>query len=266
MGLTRHLVGCCAAALFVPPALCAPTTDWAATGESWSYEATPYLHAAGLEGTLGAHGVTTHTDLSFGDVLSKLDLAFEGAFLARQGPVSLQMDLEYFRLTDDAERSVTGPLGRATVLGKLDATAKLWILQGNAGYRVLDGKTKVDLIGGLRYTRLDADLDLHGTLSIGDSVFGASRKLSGSQDWVDAVVGAHIFHPLSDAVSLMGYVDAGGGGSDHTWQALAGVNWQFAKGYTLKLGYRELSWDYSHSGVVWDMKLHGPYVGLGIRF
>jgi opacity protein-like surface antigen len=64
----------------------------------------------------------------------------------------------------------------------------------------------------------------------------------------------------------MGYVDVGGGGSDFTWQALAGVDWEFAKGRTLRLGYRELSWDYSHGGVVWDMKMHGPYAGLGFRF
>jgi opacity protein-like surface antigen len=233
---------------------------------AWSYEATPYLHAAGLDGTIGAGRVRAHTDISFSDVLSHLDIALQGQFLARKGPLSLGLDAEYIRLSDDGSRSVTGPEGRATVQGKLDATSTLSILQGTIGYRVLDGQTKVDLVGGLRATGLDADLDLDGSLSVGDAVFGKSRSLSGSREWVDIVGGARISHTISDQVTLSGYVDVGGGGSNLTWQALVGLNWQVAKDYTVKLGYRELSWDYSSGGVVWDMKLHGPYVGLGIRF
>jgi opacity protein-like surface antigen len=234
--------------------------------DAWSYEATPYLHAAGLNGTIGAGRVTTHTDISFSDVLSHLDLALQGQFLARKGPLSLGLDAEYIRLSDDGSRSVTGPEGRATVLGKLDATSTLAILQGTVGYRILDEQTKVDIIGALRATRLDADLDLDGTLSVGDAVFGRSRSVSGSRDWIDAVVGARILHAISDQVTLSGYADVGGGGSNLTWQVLAGVNWRVAKDYTVKLGYRELSWDYSGGGVVWDMKMRGPYFGLGIRF
>jgi opacity protein-like surface antigen len=252
--------------LLAQAALCAPA-------DGWTYEATPFLNAAGLSGTVGARGVTADVNLSFGDILDKLDIAFEAAFLARKGPLSLQTDLEFFLLSDDVGRSVTGPAGRATVSGELDATSKLWIWQANAGYRVLDDQTKVDLVGGMRLTGLEADLDLHGRLSVGDEVFGASRHLSGSRVWVDGVVGARVAHQLSDRVSLLGYVDAGAGGSDFTWQALAGVDWQFARGRTLKVGYRGLSWNYSSnstrgasSGIVWDMKLHGPYVGLGIRF
>jgi hypothetical protein len=193
-------------------------------------------------------------------------MALQGELVARKGPVSLGLDAEYIRLSDDGTRAVTGPEGRATVQGKLDATSTLSILQGMIGYRVLDEQTKVDLVGGLRVTGLDADLDLDGTLSVGDAVFGKGRSLSGSRDWVDVVGGVRIAHAISDQVTLSGYVDVGGGGSSLTWQALVGVNWQVARDYTVKLGYRELSWDYSSGGVVWDTKLHGPYIGLGIRF
>jgi opacity protein-like surface antigen len=259
MGPTRHFAAAFALAAILLPVHAEPV-------EPWWYEATPYLHAAGLKGTLGARGVTTHADISFSDVLSDLDLALQGTLVAHKGPLSLGLDVEYIDLSDDASRSVTGPGGRASVLGKLDATSKLSIVQGTAGYRVLDERTKVDLLGGFRATQLDADLDLRGTLSVGDEVFGRSRSLGGSETWVDAIVGARVFHPVSEKVTLMGYVDVGGGGSDFTWQALAGVDWEFAKGRTLRLGYRELSWDYSHGGIVWDMKMHGPYAGLGFRF
>jgi hypothetical protein len=259
MRLTRHVVASFVAAALTRPAYSEPV-------ENWSYEATPYLHAAGLKGTIGGRGVTTHTDISFGDVLSHLDIALQGTFVARKGPLSLGLDAEYIRLSDEDSRSVTGPAGRATVQGKLEATITLSILQGTVGYLVYDKETRIDLIGALRATKLNADLDLKGTLSVGDDVFGKSRSIDGSKDWVDVVAGARILHPISDQVALMGYFDVGAGGSDRTWQFVAGVNWQVARDYTVKLGYRELSWDYSSGGVVWDMKIRGPYAGLGIRF
>ena len=150
--------------------------------------------------------------------------------------------------------------------GGLNATSTLWVLEATGGYRVLDEQTKVDLVGGVRMTGLYDYFDLNGSLSVGDEAFGRSRSLSGSRVWADGVVGARMLHPISDQVTLFGYAEVGTGDSKFTWQALAGVNWQVAKGYDIRFGYRELAWNYSSSGVVWDMKLRGPYVGLGIRF
>jgi opacity protein-like surface antigen len=254
-----YLIACSAAVAAAQAAHADPA-------DTWTYEATPYLHAAGLHGTVGAGRVSAPVDLSSSDVLSDLDIAFQGAFTARKGQLSFDLDAEYVKLSDDGSKSVTGPRGRATVLGSLDAESTLSILQGNVGWRILDEQTKLDIIGGLRLTRLHADLDLNGTLSAGDEVFGASRNLSDSKTWADGVVGARVLHTISDQVTLMGYADLGGGDSRLTWQALAGVNWRFKKNYDLRFGYRELSWDYSGGGLTWDVKMRGPYVGLGIRF
>jgi hypothetical protein len=259
MRLARYLIACSTLAAATQPAHAEPD-------QAWTYEATPYLHAAGLHGTIGAGRVRAPVDLSFDDVLSHLDIALQGSLLMRKGPLSFVFDAEYVSLSDEGSRSVTGPFGRATVLGKLDATISVSILQAIAGYRVLDEQAKVDVVGGMRMTGLHADLDLHGTLSVGDEAFGAKRSLSDTRVWADGVVGARVLYPVSDQVTLLGYVDVGGGGSRLTWQALAGVNWQVARDYDVRFGYRELSWDYSSDRVVWDVKLKGPYIGLGIRF
>jgi opacity protein-like surface antigen len=256
-----YLIAC--SAIATAAAQAAP----AEPAETWTYEATPYLNAAGLYGTVGARRVTAPVDLSSSDILSHLDFIFQGAFLARKGQLSFGLDAEYVRLSDDGSRSVTGPRGRADVLGSLDAKITLSILQGNVGWRILDEQTKLDIIGGLRLTRLHGELDLNGTLSVGDEVFGASRSLSDSKTWADGVVGARVQHPVSDKVTLLGYADVGGGGSNLTWQVLAGLNWQVNKNYDVRFGYREISWDYSgSSGLIWHTKMRGPYVGLGIRF
>ena len=97
-------------------------------------------------------------------------------------------------------------------------------------------------------------------------LFGGSLSEDGSESWVDAVVGLHAVHSVSDVVSLVGYADIGAGGSDLTYQFMGGVNWEFNEGYTAKIGYRYLYWDYEDGGTVWDMTASGPYLGLGIRF
>jgi hypothetical protein len=107
-------------------------------------------------------------------------------------------------------------------------------------------------------TKLSADLDLVGP--------GNSISVGSDDNWTDAVVGVRVLHPVADNVELLGYADVGAGGSDLTWQVVAGVNWEFAKGFTLKAGYRHMYWDYEDGGTVWDMSASGPYLGLGIRF
>jgi opacity protein-like surface antigen len=49
-----------------------------------------------------------------------------------------------------------------------------------------------------------------------------------------------------------------------TWQAVAGLNWAFAEHWSLTLAYRALGID--RSGAVEDGILHGPLLGLGLRF
>jgi opacity protein-like surface antigen len=74
--------------------------------------------------------------------------------------------------------------------------------------------------------------------------------------------------PFAEHWSAMLYGDIGGFGvgSDITYQAIAGVNWQFAQHFSAKLGYRYLYQDYENNGFVWKMAAYGPYLGLGIRF
>jgi opacity protein-like surface antigen len=64
------------------------------------------------------------------------------------------------------------------------------------------------------------------------------------------------------------YADIGGfgAGSDITYQALAGVSWQYSETFAANAGYRYFYQDYENDGFVWDMAAHGFYAGLGIRF
>ena len=69
-------------------------------------------------------------------------------------------------------------------------------------------------------------------------------------------------------MNLTGYADVGGFGaaSDFTYQLSVGLNDAFSKAITGKFGYRYLSVDYDKGSFLYDMKLDGLYIGVGIRF
>lgn len=238
----------------------------AAETDGWQYELTPYLLAAGLNGEVGVGGVTANVDASFSDILENLDAGFMAVFTAQNGPWTLGLDAVYMNLESESSGAVVGPGGVVSAGGRLDLENSLYVYQGTLAYRVLDEKARVDVLGALRFTRLEADVDVAVQFTPGIVFPGGGTSAGGSESWTDFVVGARVLYPVSDTVALLGYADVGGGGSDLTYQLLAGMNWDFSRNLSAKVGYRYLYWDYENDGTVWDMAGSGPYLGLGIRF
>lgn len=238
----------------------------ASSHDSWQFEFTPYLFGSSLSGTTGVNNVTADVDVSFSDILKNLDSGFMAMFEARKGPWGFGFDGVYFRLKDQKTSSWQGPGGIGSATGELDATMTEQIYGLSVGYRLMDARTKVDLLGIARYTQLDTDLNLVTTT--GPLLPGGTRNLSASESWWDPVIGVRVLVPFAERWSLVGYADIGGFGvgSDITYQVIAGVNWQFPETLSLKLGYRYFYQDYQNNGFVWDMAAHGMYAGVGFRF
>lgn len=234
--------------------------------DAWQFEVTPYLFGAGLNGTTGIGPVTSNVDVSFKDLLENLDSGFMALFEARKGQWMFGVEGVYFKLKDEGVKSWQGPLGN-TSTGSLEATVTEQLYQLSAGYRVLDDRTKVDVFGAARYTQLDTKLNLVVTTGP-DLLPDGSRGVKASESWWDPVIGVRVMVPLAEAWTFVGYADIGGFGvgSDLTYQLLAGVNWQFAKSWIAKAGYRYLYQDYQHNSFVWDMTSSGVYLGAGFRF
>ncbi|MDX2424239.1 MAG: hypothetical protein QNK43_16375 [Amphritea sp.] len=242
-------------------------TEESNDADAWQFEITPYFFAAGLKGQAGIRGVTSDVDMSFNDIWNNLDSGFMGLFTAQNGLWSYGFEGVYFKVTDEGSKSVTGPFGNVTVDGALELTTSINVYQGSVGYRVLDDRTVVDVIGAVRYTQVKADMNAAITTTPPITFPpGGTLSASGSEGWTDAVIGVRALHPVSDNVSLLGYADVGAGGSDLTYQLIAGVNWEFVEDVTAKAGYRVLDWDYKNEGTVWDMKASGMYLGVGFKF
>jgi hypothetical protein len=255
-----------AALILVVHVLPAVPTRASADSNAWQFELTPYILGAGLNGKTGIGGVTADVDASFGDILENLDSGFMALFEARQGKWFFGFEGIYFKIKDEGAKSWQGPLGNSSN-GSLEATVTEQLYQLSVGQRVVNDRTKVDIIGAARYTQLDTELNL--TVTTGSALLAdGSRRVSAKESWWDPVVGVRAFVPLAEAWTVVGYADMGGFGvgSDLTYQLLAGVNWQFAKSVSAKAGYRHLYQDYEENGFVWDMVSSGFYLGVGFQF
>ena len=238
----------------------------ASSGGVWTFEFTPYLWSAGMSGEVGAGALPTmNVDMSFSDILDNLDAGLMGAFEARNGRWGLLFDAIYMKLAHSATASRTGPgpIGStATASAELEMTQT--VFAAAVAYRAIEGRTPLDVIGGARYAKLTVDAQIDGSFYAQTGSVAASAEKS----WVDPYIGVRVQHPIAERWTLVGYADVGGFGigSDFTWQALAGVDYEFSKSIAGKFGYRYLYVDYDKDGFRYDMGNSGLYLGAGIRF
>ncbi|WP_165393324.1 outer membrane beta-barrel protein [Rivibacter subsaxonicus] len=230
--------------------------------DRWQFELTPYLWAAGMDGTVRVNNrpeAGLAVEQSFSDIFKILEFALMGEFEARKGRWGLTADGVYFKVND--EGAVSGPLGFVTLGANANLTQQMYSLAGS--YRLVEGGTPVDLFGGLRYTSVKWDIDIAASVPV-----VADRRLVRNNDWIDPFIGVRVQHALDDRWSLVGYADVGGFGvgSDLALQAMAGVRYAFRPDIVGKFGYRYISADYDRHDFQYDMANAGFYLAVGFRW
>lgn len=226
------------------------TNDWTFTGAA-------YLWAAGIEGQSGVFGFPPQdVDLSFGDVLNNLDVAFMGLGEARNGPLSIGVDMSFAKLGTN----VGTPFGIAAT--DVDVTAKTLMATGIAGYALLDnGNAHLDAIAGARLWSVSTDFDFNGGILNGTSAHDSAT-------WVDPLVGVKFKANVGEDVYLSGWGMLGGfgAGSDLMWDVMGGVGYDWSDSFSLFAGYRAVSVDYRGNGFVYDVVQQGPVLAGLFRF
>lgn len=94
-------------------------------------------------------------------------------------------------------------------------------------------------------------------------------RLKDSEEWVDPIVGLDVALDLSRKFRLRAEGDIGGFGvgSDFAWWLILGLDWRFARHWTLMLAYAYLDIDYgSASDFAWNLHLQGPSLGIQFSF
>lgn len=224
----------------------------------WSF--TPYVWATAMEGSATVKGNKANIDLSFGDILDHLDFGLQGHFEGQTADDSIFADLFYASLSaeDDLAPGV-----------EADVDQEMWILELGGGLVLGDpppaegpeARRRIEAIGGLRYWRVDADLDVTGVASA-----------SGDEEWLDPFVGLRALFPVGEHadISLRGDLGGFGVGSQSSYNLVATLLVDVFENGRLAVGYRVLDADYDDGDGAdefeFDARLKGPFVGLTFRF
>lgn len=226
--------------------------------DSWRFHAAIYGWGQSLNGDVTVAGSTTTLNLDFEDLAKNLDLAFMGAFGATYGRWSFVTDLNYA----DISGNVPTPFGIINPPGGLLPTVvgieqEQWLLNAVVGYGLVRGEsTTLDLYAGARLNSVDLELAFNRV------------TISGSESWIDPIVGLRVQHHFTPSFFVRASGDYGGFdvSSEETWQAMGLLGWRLHPCATVLLGYRVIDTDYRQGGFAWDLKAHGPILGLEVDF
>ena len=219
---------------------------------------TPYLWAAGYDGTVGVaggdSGLGDRASFDFGSLSDNMRL---GGFMLnaswRNDRWTAFGDWTYAKVKSDSPTSVPA------LYGSVNGEIKGNIVQGNVGYDLAgNANSHLDVFAGARFYDLDVKLGLGG---------GAlqDRTLQGDAQWVDGVVGARWVARFAPSWEAYLQGDVGGGGSDLSYQAIAALGYRFSWG-SLVGGWRYLHVDYEDGPYRLDAALTGPFLGATFRF
>ncbi len=227
--------------------------------DAWQYNGAIYLWGAGIGATTtGGDDI----DMSFSDLVKNLDFAFMGLVEANKGKWSLLADVIYLNISDDT--TTTANIVNRPVKARADIGMTAWIVTAAAENEVFaPANPRLDLLGGGRYLYLKGDLDFE--IDAGSPLAPRSRRVTESDDVIDAVIGLRGMTELNDKWSMNYLVDVGTGQSDYTWQALAGFNYRF-KRVDAAFGYRYMKYKFDDKKLFDDMDVSGPYGGVRFHF
>ena len=260
--------------------------------DTWTFSFTTYAWTPWISGDLTIKGRSFDVDITAGQVLDALDWSGIPAWFsyaeARNGRVSLFNDIAYAKLSGSKDFAKTGPFGRATLRGDVNADYEQAIVEVGAAYQIWSGghpgwgPSAFDILAGGRYWHQDASASANASLNVSLPNLGLDVEgnriiaKSGSVDWVDPFIGARLRQEMAPGQKLTLRGDVGGFdvGSDFTWQVIATYDFQLCATdrYTIDgyLGYRALSVDYSEGSGVnryeFDAIQQGPVMGATVRF
>ena len=225
-----------------------------AADDGWHFVVAPYLWLPWTYGTVGALGREVHVYADPSQIFSHFRFGLMGLVEADHKRIVLPLDMIWARFGDD--KALPFPNVLATTA---DVKVDEFILTPKIGYRLLDQeKIKIDALTGFRYWHLGQNLQ-----------FSPSRlglNLSGSQNWVDPLVGGRILGVLTPKVSLSigGDVGGWGAGSQLDYQILGLLGYKIKPAWTLQAGYRYLDVNY-RSNTVYDAATSGIVLGVSIN-
>ncbi|HSR88375.1 MAG TPA: hypothetical protein VLL07_05435 [Pontiella sp.] len=184
-------------------------------------------------------------DISFQDILDKLQFSGMMAAGIKKGKWSLLGDVIYMDLEGDV-----GVTSRQNT--KL--TMESWIVHLGGAYTVFKNEdVSLDVLAGARYLYMDVDAGIQRSdISVSKGVWNGIAGMKGRIE-------------LPEQWFCTYYADAGTGESKFTWQLMGSVGYEFQK-FDAFLGYRHMVWNFDEDDTLGrafkNLAISGPYAGV----
>ena len=247
--------------LFV--SVCLIISSWGvAHAGDWEWELSPYIWASAVTLNVSVNDMeVAGVEVAFKDLIDKADIGGLIHFEGQRGRGGFFIELVYLDLSDD--NTITGaplvPDGTITKSGLQQLIAEVggfYQVHGDdSGLEVLFGARLFDLSVDVTYDfPVDPDYALASNQSLVDGFIGMRYQSAFAERWVWWLRG-----------------DAGTGGTDLSWQGVAGVGLKLGKDRddTLWFGYRHLEFDddAEDAGITdTEIVFSGPMFGYTFSF
>jgi hypothetical protein len=221
----------------------------AALAADSGFTVTPYLWAVGIDGDIQARGEDTTVSMDFQDVVENLDMAASALFEANVGNWVSYAMVDYLSLdTGDVDTRFPGRDADVEMDSTLDTVA--------TGYRVhMSERSTIDVQVGIRYARMDTQVWIEGVgqrdadNNVYDGILALRPRLALSRNWT-----------FSPTMSI------GAGDSDLTWELSPQFVYDCDCGFDVRVGYRNLNYEFEKGSDSMDLTIKGPVIGFGFSF
>ena len=237
-----------------------PQPASAQQSDSWKMSFAPlYFWATSLDGEIATRAGTVPVFLSFGDATDSLAAAFSVHFEAEKNRFGIFTDLNFLRLSTEANFTLQGPLA-TTVNGDADIDSTFF--EAGAAYRLSD-TTNVAVIGGLRTYTLSNQIEF-STANVSVTPIDASRTA------VSAFAGVQYRPALSEKLTLVSRADIGGG-SGMSWSTMLGFEFRPKPWAGLVAGYNAVGVEFGDEEDdkpvrKVDLIYYGPFFALNFHW
>ena len=225
------------------------------TTEGWSFEVTPYVWYAGLEGDLKVAGRSVDFEKDAADLLDAAEVGGSLRVGASYDRFVIGAMVDYFSLSTDELDEEDQPAG-----GSVDS--KMLLTEALVGYRVdgwSEGQSFV-LALGLRNLSLETDLE-----SNGGGTFSDDRDITDLMFYV--LPSVPLFASSIDGLRFNPVLGIGGGDSDLAYEMFPQVQYEVTDALAVRFGYRRVGWRFEGDGDnEFNADLAGLILGVGLKY
>lgn len=202
-------------------------------------------------------GFSTDVTVGADDVLDALKMAFMAAGSVHYGRFGILHDTVYSKL--ESGGTLSGPFASS-----VDVETEMLLASIALSYQVYRENGKlIEPFAGVRYVNVQSDVNITGGGPI-----GVEASARADADWWDPIIGVRGSIPLTEKLSVGGFVDIGGFsvGSEFTWDVYGGFNYALSDRFSTVAGFRYMSIDYDSGSADIKLETYGPVLGLVIQF